>query len=59
MSWLPLTTPQVEDGILSISLKDSLHSEISSSMMFIVTDVDVMLAAIVTLVVSLYNPLHL
>ena len=44
VSLFPTIIPQVEDGTLSISLNNSLHSEISSLTMFIVNDVDVILA---------------
>ena len=48
MLFLPTITPQVEDGTLSISLNDSLHSETSSSMILIVNDADVTLADMLT-----------
>ena len=44
-----LTTPQVEDGTLSVKLNDSLHSEISSLMMFMVNVADLVLAGTITL----------
>ena len=40
-SVLPLTTPQVEDGTLSVSLNDSSHSETPSLLMFMVNVSDV------------------
>ena len=50
----PLTTPQVEDGILSVSLNDSSHSEISSLMMFMVNVVELESAGTITLLDRLW-----
>ena len=48
VSVAPLTAPQVETGTLSVKLNVSSHSIISSSMMFIVNDVDISSAVTLT-----------
>ena len=50
----PLTTPQVEDSTLRLSLNDSSHSEISSLMKLMVNVVDLVSAGTITLLDCLW-----